>query len=732
MRSRVVALFDIQILVTSPFLRPTKPAKMAPPEEFEVEKLQARREMKGRVEFLVRWKGYGSEEDSWEPISNLEGCVDMIHAFYENRRRFLLKKQQQIENKIIERVTSSNPNQPSRSRSRILSEMLPGNAVPNGSGPNGPTTTRSLERGASPPRITEIKQEPGSQPVSPRRSPVARQQKSQSPRRSVSPKRQRSTSMSKEETHVQEAHIPSARTASPKRKRKSPSPARRAKRRHREAPSGQEKDIEVSSTTTSISDASEGSSSFSVGAENEHVVPKVLPTPPSRRPSLLMGPTSPHRQRSLSFSAQKSPSDPTSPTRRMPYQPGSPLRMLPADNFPLSHSKLSELPMSESLSVTCPDSVKQMTTQQLSPVVTINPLSAEEISQKSEAPISRRTRSRASESVEVNVNGDTESDDTESHSSASVVEVGRVVKRRSPRKSGPKTVEEDRTKASESDSDDSEVSTRRPLPRKVKRPGSKYKHIALRSEEGYTHIKLLPSCRGKPMFRPQGMKELTNALNEIEDDDDSKLLLLSGSGSIFCAGIDITYLATQGFQRRRRAAAELAEPLRELVEALIEFSKPIVAAVNGFAFGFGAALLGLCDIVYASDKAVFQMPYMQIGQTPEGCSSYTFPLVLGTALSSDVLLAGRRLTASEAYSKGLVSQVFWPTSLMGEVIPRVLKMTTCSAKALAMSKALLRQQHKAKLLATNEAECDMLRERWEDKECFRKIKSYVDREGLSS
>ncbi|XP_078690078.1 uncharacterized protein LOC144921210 [Branchiostoma floridae x Branchiostoma belcheri] len=693
---------------------------MAPPEEFEVEKLQARREMKGRVEFLVRWKGYGAEEDSWEPISNLEGCVDMIHAFYENRRRFLLKKQQQIENKIIEQVTSSNPNQPSRSRSRILSEMLPGNAVPNGSGPNGPTTTRSLERGASPRRITEIKQEPGSEPISPRKSPQARQQKS----RSVSPKRQGSRSIHKEER--------SARTASPKRKHKSPSPQRRTKRKLGEGPCSQEKDFEVSSTTTTTSDASEASSSFSVGAENELITPKVLPTP-SRRPSLLLGPASPHRQRSLSFSAQISASDPTSPTRRMPYQPGSPLRMLPADSFPLSHSKPQEPSMSETLSVTCPDSVKQLTTQQLSPVVRIKPVSAEEISQQREAPISRRTRSRTSESADVNVNGETESDDTESHSSASVVEVGAVVKRRSPRKSGPKTnTTVDQAKASESDSDDSEVSIRRPLPRKVKRPGSKYKHIALRSEEGYTHIKLLHSCRGKPMLKPQGMKELTNALNEIEDDDDSKLLLLSGSGSVFCAGIDITYLATQGFQRRRRAAAELAEPLRELVEALIEFTKPIVAAVNGLAFGFGAALLGLCDIVYASDKAMFQMPYMQIGQTPEGCSSYTFPLVLGTALSSDVLLAGRRLTASEAYSKGLVSQVFWPTSLMGEVIPRVIKMSTCSAKALAMSKALLRQQHKAKLLATNQAECDMLRERWEDKECFRKLKAYVDREGLAS
>ena len=67
---------------------------------------------------------------------------------------------------------------------------------------------------------------------------------------------------------------------------------------------------------------------------------------------------------------------------------------------------------------------------------------------------------------------------------------------------------------------------------------------------------------------------------------------------------------------------------------MISFPKPIIAAVNGSAIGLGMCLLSLCDIVYASDKAMFYCPYAKLGQTPEGCSSFTFPQSLGIAMVS--------------------------------------------------------------------------------------------------
>ena len=68
---------------------------------------------------------------------------------------------------------------------------------------------------------------------------------------------------------------------------------------------------------------------------------------------------------------------------------------------------------------------------------------------------------------------------------------------------------------------------------------------------------------------------------------------------------------------------------REFVQAVLSFPKPIVAAVNGAAIGLGVAILPLCDIIYASDKASFSCPYSRLAQTPEGCASHYIPVSYG-------------------------------------------------------------------------------------------------------
>lgn len=71
---------------------------------------------------------------------------------------------------------------------------------------------------------------------------------------------------------------------------------------------------------------------------------------------------------------------------------------------------------------------------------------------------------------------------------------------------------------------------------------------------------------------------------------------------------------------------------RDFVSAFIHFKKPIVVAINGPALGLGASILPLCDVVWASEKAWFQTPCAALHLTPSGCSSYTYPQILGVAL----------------------------------------------------------------------------------------------------
>ena len=100
---------------------------------------------------------------------------------------------------------------------------------------------------------------------------------------------------------------------------------------------------------------------------------------------------------------------------------------------------------------------------------------------------------------------------------------------------------------------------------------------------------------------------------------------------------------------------------RELTKAFITFPKPVIAAVGGSAVGLGVALLCLCDVVYASDKAAFHLPYARLSQTPEGCSSFTLPLNIGLAAVSNWYhvfvfgLQGGRETEKECVNVACVS-----------------------------------------------------------------------------
>lgn len=252
----------------------------------------------------------------------------------------------------------------------------------------------------------------------------------------------------------------------------------------------------------------------------------------------------------------------------------------------------------------------------------------------------------------------------------------------------------------------------------------RYKQIVVKKCFRYTQIWLNTQTVMRNALNPQVIQEMVSALNSAKYDD-SHLVLLSSLGNVFCSGTDLHFLISND---RKVAARQMADSIRELTKTFITFPKPVIAAVSGAAVGMGVSLLALCDVVYASDKASFHLPYSQLSQTPEGSSSFTLPLTLGLPSANELLYGGRKITAMEAYQLGLVSQVFWPTLMMQEVIPRAENMATSSAKALEATKLLIRSHHRTKMELTNETECNLLLERWLSADCQRAIETYLSNE----
>ncbi|KAM9333442.1 enoyl-CoA delta isomerase 2 isoform 1-T1 [Pholidichthys leucotaenia] len=199
--------------------------------------------------------------------------------------------------------------------------------------------------------------------------------------------------------------------------------------------------------------------------------------------------------------------------------------------------------------------------------------------------------------------------------------------------------------------------------------GALYETILVTTEDDITTIKLNRPEK-KNAITTQMYNELIAALEQAGKDD-SVITVFTGAGDFYCSGNDLTNFTNIPDSGVEAMAKQGGELLRKYVKAYIEFPKPLVAVVNGPAVGISVTVLGLFDLVYATERATFHTPFSQLGQSAEGCSSYTFPKIMGHAKASEMLLFNKKLTAAQACDLGLVTEVFPDSSFQSEVWTRL-------------------------------------------------------------
>ncbi|XP_064797984.1 enoyl-CoA delta isomerase 2, mitochondrial [Oncorhynchus masou masou] len=246
--------------------------------------------------------------------------------------------------------------------------------------------------------------------------------------------------------------------------------------------------------------------------------------------------------------------------------------------------------------------------------------------------------------------------------------------------------------------------------------------LLVSTEDNITTIRLNRPQK-KNAITVEMYNEVIKALEQAGKDD-SVITVITGSGDFYCSGNDLTNftkIPEGGIEQMAKNAGEL---LREFVKAFIDFPKPLVAVVNGPAVGVSVTLLGLFEIVYATERATFHTPFSQLGQSPEGCSSYTFPKIMGNAKASEMLLFNKKLSAVQACAQGLVTEVFPDSSFQTEVATRLKAYAKLPRNSLALSKQLIRGTEKERLHTVNDQEVERLVERWLSDECMQAIMSF--------
>lgn len=252
-----------------------------------------------------------------------------------------------------------------------------------------------------------------------------------------------------------------------------------------------------------------------------------------------------------------------------------------------------------------------------------------------------------------------------------------------------------------------------------------YETLVVTSQDGITKIMLNRPTK-KNAISTQMYQEIMLALKSASKDD-SSITVLTGNGDYYCSGNDLTNfldIPPGGVEEKAKNGATL---LREFVGCFIDFPKPLVALVNGPAVGISVTILGLFDAVYASDRATFHTPFSRLGQSPEGCSSYTFPRIMGPAKAAEMLIFGKKLTAREACAQGLVTEVFPDGTFQKEVWTRLKAYSELPPNAVRIPKQVIRNKEKEKLRAVNAEESSVLQGRWLSAECRNAVVSCLSR-----
>jgi enoyl-CoA hydratase/carnithine racemase len=238
----------------------------------------------------------------------------------------------------------------------------------------------------------------------------------------------------------------------------------------------------------------------------------------------------------------------------------------------------------------------------------------------------------------------------------------------------------------------------------------------LEETEDRVRVLVMNRPEARNAFNVQHWTDLRDALADARADDDVRVVILTGAPGAFTAGQDLSEMAAPP------GGGE--HPFGSCMKEVIEFDKPLVAAVNGVGVGFGLTVLLHCDLVYIAQGARLKVPFVSLGVVPEAASSYLLPRVVGPQAAAEILYTANWVSSSRAVEIGLALRELPPDELLPAARELAGRIARHPLGALRHTKRLVKVSQLEAVRAARAREDEAFAERIGSPENIEAIKAF--------
>ncbi|HEX8136277.1 MAG TPA: enoyl-CoA hydratase-related protein [Pyrinomonadaceae bacterium] len=253
-----------------------------------------------------------------------------------------------------------------------------------------------------------------------------------------------------------------------------------------------------------------------------------------------------------------------------------------------------------------------------------------------------------------------------------------------------------------------------------------YENIKVSYEAGIATITL---ARPEKLnaFAGHMRRDLAEALERAGSATDVRVVIITGAGRGFCAGADVNYMAELMERGDVEEFTRLLGAGRRVLSAIREMTKPVIASVNGPAYGAGFNLALCCDLRIAAESASFSQSFVKVGLHPDWGGTYFLPRVVPTNLACEMFFLGDAISAERALQLGIVNRVFSDEELSKETLKLAARLRDAPYRSIAAAKHAVYMSEHSDLERMLQYETEAQLQCFQSEEARKRVRAFLER-----